>query len=124
MPTVSLDHLPADELYDLTPKKAAAPTHTDAKGFGGHGKIDDAPRWQEAVDFSETASTIHRRSSFEGANEHKDIWNFDDSPSDSSPIPETSKEIPTISSDHLPPDELYDFTPKKATAPTHRYQRI
>ncbi|KAL6816291.1 hypothetical protein V8C40DRAFT_277248 [Trichoderma camerunense] len=66
------------------------------------------------VDFSETASTIHRSSSFVGANEPKDIWNFDDSLSDGSPVPETSKKIPIVSSDHLPPDEIYDLTPKKA----------
>ncbi|KKO98357.1 hypothetical protein THAR02_09548 [Trichoderma harzianum] len=72
----------------------------------------------QAVDFSETVSTIHRSSSFVGAHESNDIWNFDDSPTDSSPIPETSKEMPTIPSDHAPSDELYDFTPKKATALT------
>ncbi|KAF3065719.1 hypothetical protein CFAM422_009683 [Trichoderma lentiforme] len=72
----------------------------------------------KAVDFSETASTIHRSSSWVGANEPKDIWNFDDSPTDSSPIPETSKEMPTIPWDHSLPDELYNFTPKKATALT------
>ncbi|KAK0763617.1 hypothetical protein N5P37_002996 [Trichoderma harzianum] len=72
----------------------------------------------KAVDFSETASTIHRSSSLLGANEPKDIWNFDDSPTESSPIPETSKEMPTIPSDHSPSDELYDFIPKKATAQT------
>ncbi|KAJ4854934.1 uncharacterized protein T069G_10492 [Trichoderma breve] len=66
------------------------------------------------VDFSETASTIYRSSSFVGGNEPKDIWNFDDSPTDSSPIPETSKKMPTISSGHLPADELYDLTPKKS----------
>lgn len=67
----------------------------------------------QAVDFSETVSTIHRSSSFVGANEPKDIWNFDDSPTDSSPIPETSKNMPTIPSDHSPHDELDDFTSKK-----------
>ncbi|KAM6485928.1 hypothetical protein HDV62DRAFT_262726 [Trichoderma sp. SZMC 28011] len=66
------------------------------------------------VDFSETASTIYRSSSFVGGNEPKDIWNFDDSPTDSSPAPETSKQMPTISPNHLPADELYDLTPKKA----------
>ncbi|KAL6818360.1 hypothetical protein GGI42DRAFT_338155 [Trichoderma sp. SZMC 28013] len=70
------------------------------------------------VDFSETASTIYRSSSFVGAIEPKDIWNFDDSPSNSSPIPEKAKEIPMVSSDHLPADELYDLTPKKVTVPT------
>ncbi|KAK4085106.1 uncharacterized protein Triagg1_96 [Trichoderma aggressivum f. europaeum] len=72
----------------------------------------------KAVDFSETASTVHRSSSFVGAYEPKDIWNFEDSPSDSSPIPATSKNMPTVSPDHLPADELYDLTPKKVTVPT------
>ncbi|QYT02170.1 hypothetical protein H0G86_009176 [Trichoderma simmonsii] len=76
---------------------------------------DDQERTpMKQVDFSETASTIYRSSSFAGGNEPKDIWNFDDSPSDSSPVPETSKKMPTLSSDHLPADELYDLTPKKA----------
>ncbi|KAL6817282.1 hypothetical protein J3E69DRAFT_358472 [Trichoderma sp. SZMC 28015] len=70
------------------------------------------------VDFSETASTIYRSSSFVGGNELKDIWNFDDSPTDSSPVPETSKKMPIVSPDHLPPDELYELTPKKVAAPT------
>ncbi|KKO96404.1 hypothetical protein THAR02_11495, partial [Trichoderma harzianum] len=69
------------------------------------------------IDFSETASTIYRSSSFVGGNEPKDIWNFDDSPTDSSPVPETSKKKPIISPNHLPPDDLYDLTPKKAAAP-------
>ncbi|KAL7954882.1 hypothetical protein V8C34DRAFT_316927 [Trichoderma compactum] len=72
-----------------------------------------------AIDFSETASTVHRSSSFVGAYEPKDIWNFDDTPSESSPTTEMAKEIPMVSSAHLPPDELYDSTPKKAAAPAH-----
>ncbi|KAF3076200.1 hypothetical protein CFAM422_001539 [Trichoderma lentiforme] len=79
---------------------------------------DDQERTpMKRVDFSETASTIYRSSSFVGGNEPKDIWNFDDSLSDSSPVSETSKKMPTLSSDHLPADELYEFTPKKAAPP-------
>ncbi|KAK4080900.1 hypothetical protein Trihar35433_2005 [Trichoderma harzianum] len=139
MPTVSSDHLPPDELYDFTPKKAAVPTqqaaaegrYIDAEAPCCRDPPDVRPNPlvsteqddqsftpMKAVDFSETASTIHGSSSLVGANEPKDIWNFDDSPTDSGPIPETSKEMPTVSSDHSPSDELYDFTPKKATSLT------
>ncbi|KAL6693993.1 hypothetical protein J3F84DRAFT_395715 [Trichoderma pleuroticola] len=72
----------------------------------------------KTVDVSETASTVHRSSSFGVANEPNDIWNFDDNPSDGSPVLEASKEMPTLSSGHLPAEELYDLTPKKATVPT------
>ncbi|KAL7911775.1 hypothetical protein GGI35DRAFT_298493 [Trichoderma velutinum] len=70
------------------------------------------------VDFSETASTIRRSSPFGGTNETRDIWIFDDSSANSSPGPVIPKDMPVLSSDHLPSDELYDFTPKKASVPT------
>lgn len=49
--------------------------------------------------------------------EPKNIWNFNDSPSDSSPVMETSKKIPIISLCHLPPNELYHLTLKKSAEP-------
>lgn len=95
-PTSEKDHLP--DTMPLASTEQNDPSCTPTK----------------KVDFSETASTIYRSSSFVGGNEPKDIWNFDDSPTDSSPISETSKKMPTLSSEHLPADELYDLTPKKA----------
>ncbi|KAL7935428.1 hypothetical protein V8C35DRAFT_279158 [Trichoderma chlorosporum] len=81
------------------------------------GKKDQSPVPVDGIDFSETASTIRRSSPFGASHRSKDIWNFDDSPPDSSPPTATSKNAQIISSDHLPDDELYDSTPKKVAVP-------
>ncbi|PKK46817.1 hypothetical protein CI102_11007 [Trichoderma harzianum] len=116
-----LGDLSTDDVWDFDESLApfSSPTSErnnlpDTIPLASAGQDNQSFTPRKTVDFSETASTIYRSSSFVGGNEPKDIWNFDDSPTDSSPILETSKKMPTIPSGHLPADELYDLTPKKA----------
>ncbi|PNP46870.1 hypothetical protein TGAMA5MH_01823 [Trichoderma gamsii] len=78
------------------------------------------------IDFSETASTVRRSSPFLTSDARKDIWDFSDSqsgsdsPSNALEPTDPTEELslaPNPRSQHIAMDDIYDVTPKKATAP-------
>ncbi|KAL7942537.1 hypothetical protein V8C42DRAFT_354689 [Trichoderma barbatum] len=90
----------------------------DTMPLTGTRQVDESLLQAQHVDFSETASTARRSSPFGTSDGFKDIWNFDETPPTSGPSPSIPQNLQTSSSAHLPPNELYDSTPRKAAAST------
>ncbi|RFU80467.1 hypothetical protein TARUN_1760 [Trichoderma arundinaceum] len=74
-----------------------------------------APTPGPQVDFSETASTIRRSSPFSMSDAHKSLWDFQDSPSSSSPFADAIDK--GNQGQREADNDIYDATPRKVGTP-------
>ncbi|KAL7924412.1 hypothetical protein ACQKWADRAFT_331382 [Trichoderma austrokoningii] len=121
------DEFVTDELWDFNNEDEEAVEQLLSQDPKNRNLPDTVPLKEPSltpgpqIDFSETASTVHRSSPFLTSDAKKDIWDFSDSQSSGGSPPSAAKsadQTEGLASDlrSIPMDDIYDATPKKNAA--------